>query len=431
MLISFLLVAFYKMFRRKDPEPIFGVYRQRGKWYWIKYFVFLVIFYFRKLRYHKGSKDGGGQGAKNIADPNLMEKVQPLSDHPKAFDAIFYIAGNSDGYRFIMGTERRHKGIVHGVLYLVVPDIGCLCLPQLPDTMMFTTNFGKEGSAFGGPGFSSEPILPMNKWRLRYRGQMRHGDKLHDIEFSFEYLSQFPYFDFDSDLSPQSLANSMALEKWTQEYFRNLRSAHQSHYEQMGNIRGTLKINGVPRVIDMRGFRDHSYGFKRDWTLMHRYAFIVFFLEDGRSISMGIISQPCTCSVLNTGYICSDKGKITAVDWCDFELYQHGECGTPPKDFAYQFSSAGRTHTVQILVDYENIHYVGSKWEAKMFERFISVTMDGVPGYGVAEFHYNNKSGRPEEFANNDPQWYKNVLTREVQYKKLEAMSMPQQTEQK
>lgn len=327
------------------------------------------------MRYHKGSKDGGGQGAKNIADPNLMEKVQPLSDHPKAFDAIFYIAGNSDGYRFIMGTERRHKGIVHGVLYLVVPDIGCLCLPQLPDTMMFTTNFGKEGNAFGGPGFSSEPILPMNKWRLRYRGQMRHGDKLHDIEFSFEYLSQFPYFDFDSDLSPQSLANSMALEKWTQEYFRNLRSAHQSHYEQMGNIRGTLKINGVPRVIDMRGFRDHSYGFKRDWTLMHRYAFIVFFLEDGRSVSMGIISQPCTCSVLNTGYICSDKGKITAVDWCDFELYQHGECGTPPKDFAYQFSSAGRTHTVQILVDYENIHYVGSKWEAKMFERFISVTV--------------------------------------------------------
>lgn len=57
--------------------------------------------------------------------------------------------------------------------------------------------------------------------------------------------------------------------------------------------------------------------------------------------------------------------------------------------------------------------------------------MDGVPGYGVAEFHYNNKSGRPEEFANTDPQWYKNVLTREVQYKKLEAMSMPQQTEQK
>lgn len=304
-----------------------------------------------------------------------MEKPQPLSDHPKAFDAVFYSGGNSDGYRFIMGTERRHKGIVHGVLYFVVPDLGLICLPQLPDTMIFTTNFGKEGNSFGGPGFISEPILPMNKWRLRYRGQMRQGEKLHDVEFSGEFLSQWPCFDFDTDLSPRILADAMAREIWTQEYFMNLRSAHQTHYEQMGIIRGTLKIDGESRMIEMRGFRDHSYGFKRDWSLMHRYAFFVFFLEDGRNVSLGIISQPCTCSVLNTGYICSDKGKISPVDSCDFELYQHGESGIPPKDFAFQFSAAGRTHTIQILVDYENVHYVGSQWEARMVERFISVTV--------------------------------------------------------
>ncbi|XP_059609305.1 uncharacterized protein LOC132256775 [Phlebotomus argentipes] len=422
MLISILLMALYRLFRRKDPEPIFGVYQQRGKWFWLKYIIFIVIFYIRKLRYRKGS-NRGGQGAKSIADPNLMEKVQPLTDHPKAFDAVFYIGANSDGYRFIMGTERRHKGIVHAVLYFVIPDIGFICLPQFPDTMMFTTSFGKEGNAFGGPGFISEPILPMNKWRLRYRGQMRQGEKLHDVEFSLEFLSQWPFFDFDSDLNPRALAEAMAREKWTQEYFAYLKSAHQSHYEQMGSIRGTLKINGESRTVEMRGFRDHSYGFKRDWSLMHRYAFIVFFLEDGRSVSMGVICQPCTCSVLNTGYICSNKGKLSAISWCDFELYQHGEGGIPPKDFAFQFSAGGRTHTVQILVDHENVHYVGSQWEAKMFERFISVTMDGVPGYGVAEFHYNNKSGRPEEFLTKDPQWYKNVLAREAEYKKLEYTS--------
>lgn len=64
---------------------------------------------------------------------------------------------------------------------------------------------------------------------------------------------------------------------------------------------------------------------------------------------------------------------------------------------------------VESLMIYENIFQV-----------------DGVPGFGFAEFHYNNKSGRPEEYSSKDPQWYQNVLVREAEYKKLEYMSMPE-----
>lgn len=67
-----------------------------------------------------GGSSGGGQGAKNIADVEKIEKPQLLSEHPLGFDATFFIGANSKGYRLILGTERRHNGLVHGVFYIVV-----------------------------------------------------------------------------------------------------------------------------------------------------------------------------------------------------------------------------------------------------------------------------------------------------------------------
>lgn len=55
-------------------------------------------------------------------------------------------------------------------------------------------------------------------------------------------------------------------------------------------------------------------------------------------------------------------------------------------------------------MEYEAIHYVGWKWEARMVERFVQYTVNGIPGRGVSEFHYNNKGGRP--VAVNDPYWF-------------------------
>ena len=36
---------------------------------------------------------------------------------------------------------------------------------------------------------------------------------------------------------------------------------HQTHYEQFGDTRGTVHIEGMDDVkVDIRGVRDHSYG---------------------------------------------------------------------------------------------------------------------------------------------------------------------------
>lgn len=44
----------------------------------------------------------------------------------------------------------------------------------------------------------------------------------------------------------------------------------------------------------------------------------------------------CFCR-LYLGYVCTPHGHIYPLKWCDFLLYQHGENGKPPKDYAFQF----------------------------------------------------------------------------------------------
>lgn len=196
-----------------------------------------------------------------------------------------------------MGTERRHNGLVHGVFYVVIPNRGLFCLPQFPDTSIFSTENGEEGTAFKAGGIKNEPVTPTKLWKLSYNGDVRQDDQLYPITVDAEFSSNNKILDFDCDLDSSSISKSIANEKWSKEYFEVLKHAHQTHYEQMGVIKATIKLDDEIHEIEMQAFRDHSFGHKRDWTLMHRYAFFILFFEDGRSLSIGIISQPSTGSV--------------------------------------------------------------------------------------------------------------------------------------
>lgn len=42
------------------------------------------------------------------------------------------------------------------------------------------------------------------------------------------------------------------------------------------------------------------------------------------------------------------KGEVLPVKWVDLQLYQHGECGQPPKDYAFRFEAGDKEYTVQV-----------------------------------------------------------------------------------
>ncbi|KAJ3663774.1 hypothetical protein Zmor_008001 [Zophobas morio] len=378
-----LAATLYLHTRKSTPQKIFNVYSQPGKWFHLKYASFLVLLWTRRL-------------AAKLSPPlsvKKLETMKPLSEHEKAFDATFFQAVSKNGFYFCGGIERRHRAKANGLFYIAVPELGLLESLKLPNTLLdadpASVLLMKEYSA---EGICFTPVEPMKKWRVAFNGKMRvqaSPSKLVDVKLSGDWTSSLPYFFFENDMSAKCLAKAIACETWSDDFFKTLKSAHQTHYEQMGFFSGTLSIDNKIYTLQMDAFRDHSYGYKRDWTLMHRYVFHMLYLENGTRVSIGLVSQPATTSLLLMGYVVPADKSIHCIENCDLVLYQHGENGTPGKNYAFCFETDNETYDAKINVIYEAFHFKGNNTEAKLIERFIECEVNGVKGKGVSEWHYN------------------------------------------
>ena len=55
---------------------------------------------------------------------------------------------------------------------------------------------------------------------------------------------------------------------------------HQTHYEQVGELSGSIDIEGHPtRHVHLRSIRDHSFGI-RNWCDLYRYAIHFIYVEE-------------------------------------------------------------------------------------------------------------------------------------------------------
>jgi len=52
---------------------------------------------------------------------------------------------------------------------------------------------------------------------------------------------------------------------------------------------------------------------------------------------------------LEAGYVYTSTGDMYPLEWCDFELYEHGENGTPPTDHSFRFKAGKGTTNFKIL----------------------------------------------------------------------------------
>ncbi|KAK3866638.1 hypothetical protein Pcinc_027840 [Petrolisthes cinctipes] len=381
----------------------------------------VVVFYcLVKLRKRQGeSKNEAGYGMRSYTSVEEMECPQPLQPGPKAIDAVFFSGVGSkckDGHwGVVTAMERRPNALTSVLIYLKVPGQGLLVRPGHPDTVAFrkTENEG----CFSSDGLTITPDIPMATWNIHYKGKLKKYDKEKEdvktkqnskeieAELKLEWVSNLPHFDYDTDLPVLTTARAFAAEPWSREFFMHLREHHQTHYEQMGVLQGTVTLDGITHSLYLPAFRDHSYGREREWRLMHRYVFHHIFLEDGTKGVVGVVCQPSTCSRLELGHWWPRYGCGTGVTSVNLHLLHHGEGGTPPTDYAFTFTAGGVEHLVEVEVEMSPQHYLGWEWEARMVETFVKYRVDGVAGAGVCEWQYRHKGGRPDHLNASDPHW--------------------------
>ncbi|RZB94432.1 uncharacterized protein BDFB_004454, partial [Asbolus verrucosus] len=295
-----------------------------------------------------------------------LDKPQKLSHHSNAIDGVYFNGASKNGDYLVTGMARRKNKLIDGFMYLLIESsgLGLLETPKLPGTSLYQN---EENEEYAAEGIKLTPIEAMKKWRISYEGKMKRyhqRTELVDVKIDAEWSSDLPYFNFDTDMDSCAMAKSMAYEKFSKEYFDNLKRNHQTHYEQHGDVKGTATINGKNYDICINAVRDHSFGLQREWRNFH-------------SLTIGYV------------YSAEDK-KIYAVKSCDLQLYQHGEDGNPPKDYAFTFEAGKKLYTIQVNVLHSPHFYISKDWESKIVERLCTFSVNGVKGWGAAEWQYRN-----------------------------------------
>ncbi|XP_053607485.1 uncharacterized protein LOC128673569 [Plodia interpunctella] len=397
-LIPVALVLLFKYVNKRYEPPIFGIYQMKNKNYWFKFVFMFILIKLRQLFNHvkRLLEVESGRSADGIAHVHqhdvALEQKYFLGDNPHAIDAV-YFNGVSEDAVFVCNIARKQGFVCDALLMLKVNGEELLLHPNLPETRMNQERI--EEGEYRVQGIEIKTFMPMRTWKISYNGELKsrsNPDKRVNVKLSLTWSAHFPPFNYDTQISAWSLARDMAREQWSATYFKLMKKLHQTHYEQMGFIKGTVTLNDQEHAMSIPCVRDHSFGPFRDWRTFHRYVLHFIFLENGDSIAVGVVSQPSILSHLTIGYVCRklDNQKVFPVDSCDLQLYQHGENKIMPKDYAFSFNAGRQSYVVRVSFNDEEAFYIGDGKSAKIYERWCAVEVNDVKGRACVECQYKN-----------------------------------------
>jgi len=229
------------------------------------------------------------------------------------------------------------------------------------------------------------------KWEFAFKGKLSSVKQEITASFNGTFTASTDIFEFSRHMDTAPLARALSKEKWSGNFLKNLKENHQVHYEQQGNIEGTLMLGDRSIKINYTAMRDHSYG-KRDWNYMDRHIWLMALLENGDALNVNMVRYPAVRE-LQTGYFISSGGTIcvdsvTSMD--DLECNGH-----VPSAFKYTVKLAdGRILQVNCKKELEFIFPFDDE-KYTIFEGIGSFKLEnGITGRGIIEFGFNGDVSR-------------------------------------
>ena len=242
------------------------------------------------------------------------------------------------------------------------------------------------------------------KWAFNFRGKILKaildenraaigsGQEV-DADFKGIFSATSSIFDFSRHMDTTPIARALAREKWSKSFIMHLKENHQTHYEQPGDLTGTLILNKKPKSIKMQAIRDHSFG-KRDWDYMDRHIWIMALMETGETLNVNMVRYPAV-NELQTGYFIS-KGNISAPVCVEYATSMDElECiGRVPEKFQLIARlSDGRTFHISCKKELEYI-FPFDNGDYTIHEGIGSFSFNESKGRGIIEFGFNKDQAR-------------------------------------
>lgn len=241
-----------------------------------------------------------------------------------------------------------------------------------------------------GEGFSLGPVSfvcrePGRAWEVRYAGPLVDGaGASRSAELSLSFTSTHPLYDYAESSDRRLIADAIARERWSRDFFLALKDLEQVHYEQFGQLRGRLVVDGQARELDLLSVRDHSYG-SRDWTTWDRHYWISGATADGEGFT-AVAIRYLFCGPLYAGFVTAPDGSSDAIVAC-----------TPLDEVAREhvWPSRGRLELTlrsgrRRVLEFERRGVFPYEMDGAylMREGIGAYRLDGKPAYGLCEFGF-------------------------------------------
>lgn len=234
-------------------------------------------------------------------------------------------------------------------------------------------------------------VRTKNGWRVQYIGELTRGDgERVDAQFDGEFTSDQAPVDFFSHMPPVRTAKAMAGEKWSKQFFAEVQSNNQVHYEQTGRLRGILKIDGKVLSIDLPCVRDHSFG-KRDWNYMNNHLWLMAVNENSQ-FNFSMVSYPAM-SILEVGNYKAEASPMAYALNATYDRAAVAKGIAPDKmELSVTLDNKRKLNITVEKTDEED--YLFQNGDYLLIEGLADFTIDGEKYRGILEVGFNKDKAR-------------------------------------
>lgn len=228
-------------------------------------------------------------------------------------------------------------------------------------------------------------------WLIEFRGPLTAEDgTVLEAGFCGRFTSVEGPVDFFSHMPPVRTAKAMAGERWSREFFTEIRKNNQVHYEQYGHLDATLTLGGEEHTLSLPCVRDHSFG-TRVWDYMNNHVWLMAVNETSQ-LNFSAVSYPAM-SLLEVGNLKDGDAPMAYILSAEYDREAVAAGQIPERLEVTLTLTDGRRVLVTAEREFDT-EYLFEDGAYHLLEGVGRFTIDGVAYRGIIEMGWNGDPAR-------------------------------------